>query len=306
MAAFATHVRNRWIAGGIALLLSVIALTWFQPDEPQPAPPPARFGYEADDHFPGAALLLLDAPVRRGETGTTPLPPLPVPIDSTDSSIHVAQPFTPRGSQIDHARALQCLTSAVYYEAGNEPDVGQRAVAQVVLNRVRHPAFPATVCGVVFQGSDHPHCQFSFACDGALARAPAPAIWLQARRVAARALAGEVFAPVGLATHYHTYAVTPSWNRTLVMTGVFGAHFFHRWKGGWGTPAAFHDRYIGSEPVPGPVEPLPPAPVAAPTATIAVPIVAPSPPMPVAMATPALPADSQILDRWKDSGRPLR
>ncbi|WP_416365907.1 cell wall hydrolase [Sphingomonas aerolata] len=82
-----------------------------------------------------------------------------------------------RTSATDRARALLCLTTAIYYEAASEPDAGQRAVAQVILNRVRHPAFPATVCGVVYQG---PHsggaptaCQFSFACDGATARAPA-------------------------------------------------------------------------------------------------------------------------------------
>ncbi|MEN2749458.1 cell wall hydrolase [Sphingomonas sp. T9W2] len=310
MAAFATLDRNRWIATAIALFFAGIALARFQPREPQPAPPPARFGYEADDHFPGAALLLLDAPVRRGETGTTALPQPPVPNDSPDISVHAAQPFVLRGTQLDRARALQCLTSAVYYEAGNEPDAGQRAVAQVVLNRVRHPAFPATVCGVVFQGSDHPRCQFSFACDGAMARTPASAVWLRARRVAARALTGEVFAPVGLATHYHTYAVTPSWNRGLVMTGVFGAHFFHRWKGWWGTPAAFRDRHMGGEPLPGPLQPPPLPATAMPSVTI--PIAAPPPPAPAATAAPAapaapaLPADSQILDRWKDSGQPLR
>jgi hypothetical protein len=309
MAAFATLVRSRWIAGGIALLLAIVAFARLHPREPQPAPPPARFGYEADEHFPGAALLLLDAPVRRGETGTTALPPLPVPNDTADASIRAAQPFVLRGTQIDRARALQCLTTAIYYEAGNEPDAGQRAVAQVVLNRVRHPAFPATVCGVVFQGSDHPRCQFSFACDGARARIPAPAVWLRARRVAARALAGEVFAPVGLATHYHTYAVTPSWNRALVMTGVFGAHLFHRWKGWWGTSAAFRDRYIGGEPMPGPLHSLPLPATALPTTAIPPPTVAPALPAPVPTATPAptaLPAESQILDRWKESGQPLR
>ena len=65
----------------------------------------------------------------------------------------------------DKARALQCLTTAIYYEAASEPDAGQRAVAQVVLNRVRHPVFPASVCGVVFQGSERRGCQFSFACE---------------------------------------------------------------------------------------------------------------------------------------------
>lgn len=315
--------RTRMIGGGILLLVGggfVVRAGIAARDhrDPPASPPAVATGYEADDHFPGAAQLLLDAPVRRGETGTAPLPALPAHADASDlgdASIRPAQPFVLRGSQLDRARALQCLTTAIYYEAGNEPDGGQRAVAQVVLNRVRHPAFPATVCGVVFQGSDRPVCQFSFACDGAMARVPAPAVWLRSRRVAARALSGDVFAPVGLATHYHTYAVTPSWNRALVMTGVFGAHFFHRWKGWWGTPAAFTDRYIGMEPPPGPLRPLPPPPTLQPVVVEPVQPVPPAlivPPTPVASATPAaepkdtLPPGSQVLDKWKDSGKPLR
>ncbi len=158
-------------------------------------------------------------------------------------------------SAADRARALFCLTTAIYYEAASEPDAGQRAVAQVILNRVRHPAFPASVCGVVYQG---PHsggaptaCQFSFACDGATAHAPARFAWVRAERNAAMALAGYVYTPVGLATHYHTYAVTPPWSRSLVMTAVVGAHFFHRWRDYWGTVAAFNQHYLGHEPVPG-------------------------------------------------------
>jgi hypothetical protein len=230
----------------------------------------------------GAAPVSIDAsaplstpvdlpPPASGATGTIALPDIPVPADAMlagDGSVRPAQPFVLRGGAIDRARALQCLTTAIYYEAANEPDDGQAAVAQVVLNRVRHPAFPPSVCGVVFQGSEKPVCQFSFACDGALARAPSRTAWERSRRAAAKALAGAVFAPVGLATHYHTYAVTPAWNRTLVMTGVFGAHFFHRWKGWWGTSSAFRQSYSGVEPLPAP-HPRDAAPTVLPSAQIA-------------------------------------
>ncbi|MCU0729899.1 MAG: cell wall hydrolase, partial [Sphingopyxis sp.] len=158
---------------------------------------------------------------------------------------------------IDTARAHYCLTAALYYEAASETDDGMRGVAQVVLNRVRHPSFPASVCGVVFQGSQRAGvCQFTFACDGAMARAPNRAGWQRASRIAAEALAGRVFAPVGLASHYHTQAVWPSWGRSLAMTNIIGAHIFHRWRGRWGTPAAFTQRYAGREPPPGPYLPI--------------------------------------------------
>jgi len=146
-------------------------------------------------------------------------------------------------------RATDCLAAAVLFEAGDDLP-GQRAVAQVVLNRLRHPAFVRSVCGVVFQGSDRPTgCQFTFTCDGAMARRPDPAAWARARAVAARAMAGSVFAPVGMATHYHTDWVVPYWSGSLEKVAAVKTHLFFRWAGSWGRPAAFTARYGGVEPV---------------------------------------------------------
>ena len=163
-------------------------------------------------------------------------------------------PFKSQGNAQDRLRASLCLTAAIYYEAGNEPDEGQRAVAQVVLNRVRHPAYPDTVCGVVYQGTERNDtlCQFTFGCDGSMARMPVSSVWGRARRNAQAALSGAVYAPVGLATHYHTRAVNPGWNRALTPTAIVGAHIFFRWPGGAGSPNAFYASYRGNEPIPGP------------------------------------------------------
>ncbi|EQB05304.1 hypothetical protein L288_12900 [Sphingobium quisquiliarum P25] len=150
----------------------------------------------------------------------------------------------------DHARALQCLTQAIYYEAATEPESGQRAVAQVVLNRVRHPAFAKTVCGVVYQRFDASVCQFSFVCDGSLARRPVASLWNRARRIAAGALAGAVERSVGTATHYHADYVFPGWAPHLAKLARIGAHIFYRWPGVWGLPPAFTGRYAGGEHVP--------------------------------------------------------
>ncbi|HKP34666.1 MAG TPA: cell wall hydrolase, partial [Sphingomicrobium sp.] len=141
------------------------------------------------------------------------------------------------------------LASAVYYEAGNQDESGGRAVAQVVLNRVRHPAFPATVCGVVYQGSTRATgCQFTFTCDGSLNRRPDPDGWRRATQVAEQALDGAVYAPVGWATHYHADYVVPYWASTMAKNAVVGAHLFYRWAGGWGQPAVFAKTYAGHEP----------------------------------------------------------
>ncbi|WP_420801832.1 cell wall hydrolase [Sphingobium bisphenolivorans] len=166
-------------------------------------------------------------------------------------SLAAAKPFKAlAGASEDHDRALQCLTQAVYYEAAREPESGQRAVAQVVLNRVRHPAFAKTVCGVVYQRFNASTCQFSFVCDGALARDPLPSLWARARRVATEALAGRVEKDVGTATHYHADYVFPHWAPHLAKLAKIGAHIFYRWPGGWGLPGAFTGRYAGGEHIP--------------------------------------------------------
>ena len=161
-----------------------------------------------------------------------------------------ARPFTMAGADAtDRAQALDCLSSAVYYEAGSQDTDGQRAVAQVILNRVRHPAFPSSVCGVVYQGSTRSTgCQFTFTCDGSLERRPSADGWSQARKIAEAALDGYVFKPVGYATHYHANYVVPYWASSLAKNAVVGAHIFYRWTGGWGRPGAFAQRYSRHEP----------------------------------------------------------
>ena len=144
-----------------------------------PSPPPLVAPTE---------IYALDRDQARAFNASVPFSRLPNP---------AARPFLFSGSPIDLARATDCLAAAQLYEAGDDA-VGERAVAQVVLNRVRHPAFPTTVCGVVFQGQERTTgCQFTFTCDGALARSPTQAAWERAREMARSALAGKVYKPVG-------------------------------------------------------------------------------------------------------------
>ena len=286
----------------------------------------------AGENFPGSAFYYLDsdsgviaagkaAPARTADGER------PAPLDARLGDA-IARPTYLAGTAQDQNRALQCLTTAIYYEAASEPDAGQRAVAQVVLNRVAHPKWPNSVCGVVFQGSERPGCQFSFACDGSMARAPVRMWWDRAHRVAGRALAGDVYAPVGLATYYHTGAVNPVWAARQTFIGAIGAHLFYRPPGGGGTATAFTDRYWGGEPVPAPHSRLSPPPLlqadplavaqtwataqgsisqgmaASVPARSAMPS-ADSRPMPAFTPAPgdALPASGQIRAEYRDSGR---
>ncbi len=208
---------------------------------------------KAGDSFPGSAFYYLaseNAPLlgnevhSDGEDAPTSVDPFAGP---------AARSLNQAGTFIDRARALQCLTAAVYFEAASEADAGQRAVAQVVLNRVAHPSYPNTVCGVVFQGSERrTGCQFSFTCDGALARIPNRFFWTRAEGVARAALSGYVERSVGLATHYHTIQIHPYWADSLVHLGTIGMHRFYRFGGAAGTPAAFRFAYLGAEPLAAP------------------------------------------------------
>jgi hypothetical protein len=149
-----------------------------------------------------------------------------------------------------YATALKCMTQAIYYEAANEPETGKRAVAQVVINRLRHPAYPKSVCGVVYEGANAAVCQFSFTCDGSLLRAPAARQWAESRSVAEAALAGSVLADVGSATNYHADYVLPRWAFTLGKITQIGAHIFYRLPGRIGGAAMFTGAWSGIEQIP--------------------------------------------------------
>lgn len=171
--------------------------------------------------------------------------------------------FVLRADAADRERAVTCLAQAAYYEASGEGVDGERAVAQIVLNRLHHPGFPSTVCGVVYQGGDRTTgCQFSFVCDGSMQRVPAPALWTRSREIAEQALAGKVFAPVGHATHYHSDYVLPYWADSLDKSVQLGHHIFYRLRSIYGDSRAFSQRYGGTEPqvrVPGAAVVIPPA-----------------------------------------------
>jgi hypothetical protein len=238
-----------WIGQGrlrlSAVLALVVVVTSFHPAEPAPA----HLNHESFFRSALRAVPVgeLSAEQRRHigwiDSGSI----------AQRTPLEVAEPgpmpgFELTGPPTERHRALRCLTEAIYYEAAREPAEGKRAVAQVVLNRVRHPAFPKSVCGVVYQGSARTTgCQFSFTCDGSLARRPDPVLWRQAQAVALDALHGEVAPEVGTATHYHADYVAPYWAPTLTRIAQLGAHIFYRWPGLAGEAAVFTGVYSPQE-----------------------------------------------------------
>lgn len=215
---------------------------------------PAGEGGTAGSHHSAPPIEKL--PARPGTPALEKLAPLAADqararnaaVPFADLNPQAALPFQFVGTPQDMGRATDCLAIAALAEAG-ALDAGQRAVMQVVLNRTRHPAYPHTVCGTVFQGSQRATgCQFTFTCDGALRRQYDPAAWDKARTRARQALGGSVYPPVGLATHYHTDWVYPYWSAQLDKIARVDTHLFFRWRGFWGTRSAFSARYRGAEP----------------------------------------------------------
>lgn len=128
----------------------------------------------------------------------------------------------------------RCLAAAIYFEARGESVKGQAAVAQVVLNRVRNPAYPKSICGVVYQNMTwRNRCQFSFACDRIKDRITSPEHYRMAEQVGLAVTAGRIWLPeIGSSTHYYADYVSPRWARTMDLMNKIGRHLFYRTRGG--------------------------------------------------------------------------
>jgi spore germination cell wall hydrolase CwlJ-like protein len=126
-------------------------------------------------------------------------------------------------------RERRCLAIAIYFEARGEPVRGQVAVGQVILNRVRSPLFPETICGVVYQGQMNPGCQFSFTCDGKTDNPRNDAQWSQAQDIARQIMTGKLWLPeVGYSTYYHANYVSPYWTGSMSKIDKIGRHIFYK------------------------------------------------------------------------------
>jgi spore germination cell wall hydrolase CwlJ-like protein len=247
---FAARIDDRLLGLGLVLILAaLLGLIAWQDARTSQVGPGGRAGAAARTRLaeaPPVETVLYD-------TRTLPIAPesaLELNAKRPRDVVEVvpARAFTLPGGQLATApgqTALECLAQAVHYEAASESEAGQRAVAQVVLNRVRSPAFPNTVCGVVFQGWERTTgCQFSFTCDGSMRRVPSAASIARARRIAREALAGTVMPNVGNATHYHADYVVPYWAASLDKVQTIGRHIFYLMRGALGRSSAFTARYL--------------------------------------------------------------
>ncbi|WP_068080033.1 cell wall hydrolase [Novosphingobium rosa] len=258
------HIDRLWNAGLMAVLALACALVGY-----------ANWGMA--ESFAGLAPGLTE--VLQPEPATTTEPPvdsfLPQQIQNLGrdqahaynlaSPLEAINPAPPAFhaewlSPPELDRATDCMASAIYYEAGSESLTGQLAVAQVILNRLRHPRYPKTVCAVVHQGSERATgCQFTYTCDGAQSRPPDAARLQRARLVAQAALHGATSAQAGQATHYHTVWIVPVWAKDLRKVAIIGNHVFYRPPGAYPgypmpslpiAPVIAMERTVGATPFP--------------------------------------------------------
>jgi len=136
--------------------------------------------------------------------------------------------FTPPAMRYNPSE-LRCLALTIYFEARGEPEIGRRAVGHVVMNRVRSPSFPDSICGVVWQGGDSARhrCQFSWFCDGLSDRPQDRVQWRRSLQLAQDILAGRSLDPTHGALWFHHKEVSPEW-RTGLRARLIGAHLFYR------------------------------------------------------------------------------
>ena len=187
---------------------------------------------------PGEGVNIIPASVSYKDDGSA----------DEDASVKKKLAMTPSASKIEDSFKLKrsekqkviaqrrvrlaeenCLARAVYFEARSESELGQLAVAKVILNRVKDPNYPNTICGVVYQGSGSRNsCQFSFACDGLPDDVKQPGAWANSKRIAQMAIAGDAkVAAIGSATNYHADYVKPKWAKNMKRLIKIGHHIFY-------------------------------------------------------------------------------
>ncbi|MFN6935673.1 MAG: cell wall hydrolase, partial [Tsuneonella sp.] len=240
--------QSRWVKGALlfAVILGALGASSFMPPERE-ARAAVPVSTEVREQIATMSTGADQALIVEGDSAVTRNALIPM------SSLPVGRmnAFTEIGtSSTAYSTALRCMTQAIYYEAANEPEAGKRAVAQVVINRLKHPAYPNSVCGVVYEGANARVCQFSFTCDGSLLRTPMARQWNESRRIAAESLAGTTEPSVGTATNYHADYVVPRWAFTLGKLTQIGRHIFYRMPGRVGSEGAFRDRWAGFERIP--------------------------------------------------------
>ena len=123
---------------------------------------------------------------------------------------------------------LECLAKNIYFEGRNQPWVGQVAIAQVTLNRVKSLTFPNTICEVVRQ-KKRQICQFSWYCDGKSDQPKNIKDYNKATEVAIQVYSRTIPDVTEGSLWYHaTYIRRPFWAYSMKEMVKINEHIFYK------------------------------------------------------------------------------
>jgi spore germination cell wall hydrolase CwlJ-like protein len=143
----------------------------------------------------------------------------PLPLEQASTLQLQAKPYKATGNF--RTRELLCLAKNIYHESRGEPFHGKVAVAQVTMNRLRHPSrFQATICGVVYENK-----QFSWT--DSIVTIRDEIAWQEAKLIAHAVMSGRLAIPNFNALYFHTKQVFPRWRLGKKVVSVIGNHIFY-------------------------------------------------------------------------------
>lgn len=206
-------------AGGFAAAMTLLVAATFYPT-------PSR-AWQVDPATSAPPIVAAPAPAAAPTIVTLPAVPAPeASAEPTQAPLQLL-PVSPAKMAVAQAATVDqaeenCLATAVYFEAKGEPMRGQRAVAEVILNRMRSGRFPSSACGVVKQRG-----QFSFVHGGRLPSVPRDcAAWHTAVAVARSAIEGSGERVASNALFFHARGVVAGWH--AVRVARIGHQVFYR------------------------------------------------------------------------------
>ena len=124
--------------------------------------------------------------------------------------------------------AVTCLSRTIYWEAKGGKDADMEAVANVVMNRLGHDDFGSTVCGVVKQGVEKKHCQFSWWCDGRTDQVQEEDRYTAAKEIARKALNQQLTDHTGGALYFHDRNIKTDWTSKYLKTAETNKFLFYK------------------------------------------------------------------------------
>jgi len=129
-------------------------------------------------------------------------------------------------------KQVTCLAENIYFEAGHEPLEGKKAVASVILNRIKYKTYGIKwkdICHVVHYKVGKV-CAFTWACN--IPSRPDKKTLDNIKKVVYPLYVNfknnKPYDNTEKSTYFHNFTVSPNWAEELIKTKIIGNHIFYR------------------------------------------------------------------------------